>query len=153
MFRFGSIRTRIIVLTTIPLIAILVTILASAIHAANGAVRDRVQQSLVESGSVFVQMLTSRRNELVSMAQVTVRDPRFFAPFSIPAEERGAEFIPTVGGVASDFLRITDADFIEIFDPNGKYLMCVTRSGDDAWLNAADKQRLHEQQPCRSRPP
>ena len=71
MLRFGNIRTRIIVLTTIPLIAILVTILVTAIHAANGAVRDRVQHSLVESGSVFVQMLTSRRNELVSMAQVT----------------------------------------------------------------------------------
>src|SRR5512132_4446972 len=135
MFRFGRIRTRIIVLTTIPLIAILVTILVSAIHAANGAVRDRVQQSLSESGSVFVQMLTSRRNELVSMAQVTVRDPRFFAPFSIPAEERGAEFIPTVGGVASDFLRITDADFIEIYDPDGKFITCVTRSGDDGWMN------------------
>ena len=144
MFRFGSIRTRIIVLTTIPLIAILVTILASAIHAANGAVRDRVQQSLVESGSVFVQMLTSRRNELVSMAQVTVRDPRFFAPFSIPAEERGAEFIPTVRGVASDFLRITDADFIEIFDPNGKYLTSVTRWSNDAWLNSPEVQRQHE---------
>ncbi|HEX6789705.1 MAG TPA: HAMP domain-containing sensor histidine kinase [Candidatus Krumholzibacteria bacterium] len=144
MFRFGRIRTRIIVLTTIPLIAILVTILVSAIHAANGAVRDRVQQSLSESGSVFVQMLTSRRNELVSMAQVTVRDPRFFAPFSIPAEERGAEFIPTVGGVASDFLRITDADFIEIYDPDGKFITCVTRSSDDAWLNSAEQRRKHE---------
>jgi signal transduction histidine kinase len=144
MLRFGSIRSRIIVLTTVPLIAILVTILFSAIHAANHAVRERVQQSLAESGSVFVQMLTSRRNELVSMAQVTVRDPRFFAPFSIPREERGAEFIPTVGGVASDFLRITDADFIEIFDPNGKFLTCVTRSGDDGWMNSADHTGLHE---------
>lgn len=144
MFRFGSLRARIVVLTTVPLIAILVTILFSAIHAANHAVRERVQQSLAESGSVFVQMLTSRRNELVSMAQVTVRDPRFFAPFSIPANERGAEFIPTVGGVASDFLRITDADFIEIFDANGKFLTCVTRSGDDGWMNGADQTHLHE---------
>ena len=144
MFRFGSLRARIVVLTTVPLIAILVTILFSAIHAANHAVRERVQQSLAESGSVFVQMLTSRRNELVSMAQVTVRDPRFFAPFSIPVDERGAEFIPTVGGVASDFLRITDADFIEIFDANGRFLTCVTRSGDDGWLNAADQTHLHE---------
>lgn len=144
MFRFGNLRTRIIVLTTVPLIAILVTILFSAIHAANHAVRERVQQSLAESGSVFVQMLTSRRNELVSMAQVTVRDPRFFAPFSIPREERGAEFIPTVGGVASDFLRITDADFIEIFDANGKLITCVTRSGDDGWTNSSAQSNMHE---------
>jgi signal transduction histidine kinase len=144
MFRFGNLRTRIVILTTVPLIAILVTILFSAIHSANHAVRERVQQSLAESGSVFVQMLTSRRNELVSMAQVTVRDPRFFAPFSIPREERGAEFIPTVGGVASDFLRITDADFIEIFDNNGKLITCVTRSGDDGWMNTSEKSSLHE---------
>lgn len=144
MFRFGSLRARIIVLTTVPLIAILVTILFSAIHAANHAVRERVQQSLAESGSVFVQMLTSRRNELVSMAQVTVRDPRFFAPFSIPPEERGAEFIPTVGGVASDFLRITDADFIEIFDPNGKFITCVTRSGNDGWMNSPEQVRMRD---------
>jgi len=144
MFRFGNLRTRIVILTTVPLIAILVTILFSAIHSANHAVRERVQQSLAESGSVFVQMLTSRRNELVSMSQVTVRDPRFFAPFSIPREERGAEFAPTVGGVAADFLRITDADFIEIFDPNGKFITCVTRSGDDGWMNAPDKSSMHE---------
>jgi signal transduction histidine kinase len=130
MLRFGSLRLRIIVLTTVPLIAILVTILASAIQTANHAVRNRVQESLSESGSVFVQMLTSRRNELVSMAQVTVRDPRFFAPFSIPAEERGAEFIPTVEGVAADFLRITDADFIEIFAPDGRLVTRVASSGD-----------------------
>lgn len=131
MFRFGSLRTRIIVLTTIPLIAILVTILASAMQTANHAVRNRVHESLSESGSVFVQMLTSRRNELVSMAQVTVRDPRFFAPFSIPKEERGDEFGPTLDGLAHDFLRITDADFIEIYDPDGHLLTRVTRSGLD----------------------
>jgi len=145
MLRFGSLRIRIIVLTTVPLIAILVTILISAIHTANQAVRERVQESLVESGSVFVQLLNSRRNELVSMAQVTVRDPRFFAPFSIPPEERGAEFVPTVEGVAGDFLRITDADFIEIFDADGHLITCVTRSGDDARLRAAHLQdRLHD---------
>jgi signal transduction histidine kinase len=145
MFRFGSLRARIIVLTTVPLIVILVTILASAIHTANHAVRDRVQESLSESGSVFVQLLTSRRNELVSMAQVTVRDPRFFAPFSIPREERGAEFIPTVEDLAEDFLRITDADFIEIFGPDGSFMTCVSRAGGAAWLEAPHNDRtLHE---------
>jgi len=137
MLRFGSLRVRIIVLTTIPLIAILVTILLSAFRTANHAVRGRVQESLAESGSVFVQMLTSRRNELVSMAQVTVRDPRFFAPFSIPAAERGTEFRPTVEGVAADFVRITDADFMEIFDPNGGLIATVSRDAGGAWSPGA----------------
>ncbi len=129
MLRFGSLRTRIVVLTTVPLIAILVTILLSAMHTANDTVRHRVNESLTEAGSVFVQMVTSRRNELVSMAQVTVRDPRFFAPFSIPREERGAEFVPTLEGIADDFLRITDADFMEMFDADGHFITRVTRGG------------------------
>ena len=127
MLRFGSLRTRIIVLTTIPLIAILFAMLASTMRTADTAVRRRVHESLTESGSVFVQMLTSRRNELVSMAQVTVRDPRFFAPFSIPARERGAEFRPTLEGLCNDFLRITDADFIQVFDAHGEFVAEVDR--------------------------
>ncbi len=131
MLRFGSLRTRIVVLTTVPLIAILVTILLSAMRTSNHTVRRRVNDSLSEAGSVFVQMVTSRRNELVSMAQVTVRDPRFFAPFSIPREERGDEFVPTLEGIASDFLRITDADFMELFDADGRFVTRVARGGGD----------------------
>lgn len=134
MLRFGSLRTRIVVLTTVPLIAILVTILLSAMRTADTTVRHRVNESLTEAGSVFVQMVTSRRNELVSMSQVTVRDPRFFAPFSIPREERGAEFVPTLEGIAGDFLRITDADFMEIFDADGRFVTRVTRGGSSHQL-------------------
>jgi len=130
MLRFGSLRARIIVLTTVPLIGIMVGILLSASRSANDTVRVRVQESLTESGSVFVQMLTSRRNELVSMVQVTVRDPRFFAPFSIPEEERGAEFAPTVEGLAGDFLRITDADFMEVMNPDGTLIARVSRTSN-----------------------
>ena len=137
MLRFGSLRTRIVVLTTVPLIAILVTILLSAMRTSNDTVRRRVNESLSEAGSVFVQMVTSRRNELVSMAQVTVRDPRFFAPFSIPRDERGAEFVPTLEGIASDFLRITDADFMEIFDADGGFVTRVSRGGSGDRLSQA----------------
>ncbi|HXV14489.1 MAG TPA: HAMP domain-containing sensor histidine kinase, partial [Candidatus Krumholzibacteria bacterium] len=131
MLRFGSLRARIVVLTTAPLIMILVAVLLSTMQTANDTVRRRVNESLAEAGSVFVQMVTSRRNELVSMAQVTVRDPRFFAPFSIPREERGAEFVPTLEGIAADFLRITDADFMEMFDADGRFITRVSRGGSD----------------------
>ncbi len=131
MLRFGSLRARIVVLTTAPLIAILVAVLLSTMRTANDTVRRRVNESLTEAGSVFVQMVTSRRNELVSMAQVTVRDPRFFAPFSIPRDERGAEFVPTLEGIAEDFLRITDADFMEMFDADGRFITRVSRGDGD----------------------
>jgi signal transduction histidine kinase len=127
MLRFRSIRTRVIVFTTLPLIAILVAIVVSTATTANRAVRTSVHKSLTEAGSVFVRMLTTRKSELVSMAQVTVRDPRFFATFSIPESERGEEFKPTLEGIAVDFLRITDADFLEVFDADGNFIMGVDR--------------------------
>jgi len=67
-----------------------------------------------------------------------VRDPRFFAPFSIPREERGAEFVPTLEGIAEDFLRITDADFMEMFDADGRLITRVTRGGSQDRLAHGD---------------
>ena len=40
------------------------------------------------------------------MARVTARDPRFFAPFSIPLDERGAEFGPTLEELAREYLEL-----------------------------------------------
>lgn len=129
MLRFGSLRTRIVVLTTVPLLVILVVTLAITVRTANHTVRGSVHERLTEAGSVFVQLLTTRRSELVSMAQVTVRDPRFFATFSIPVHERGEEFRPTLEDVSRDFLRITEADFLEIFDRSGSFVTRLERSG------------------------
>ena len=125
MFRFGSLRTRIMVLTTIPLSALFVAILIGTIRTGNKTVRDSVESSLSDAGSVFAQLVTTRRDELLSMARVTVRDPRFFATFSIPQAERGPEFVPTLEGTSLDFLNITDADYLEIFDARGNFLTRV----------------------------
>jgi signal transduction histidine kinase len=127
VLRFGSLRTRIVVLTTVPLLVILLATLAITVRTANHAVRRSVHQRLTEAGSVFVQLLTTKRSELVSMAQVIVRDPRFFATFSIPVHERGEEFRPTLEDVSRDFLRITDADFLEIFDRGGAFVTRLER--------------------------
>jgi len=123
MLRTSSLKTRILVITAIPLSALLVGFLALTLRTADHAVRSSVSQSLSDAGSVFVELLATRRNELLTMASVTARDPRFFATLSIPEDERGAEFAPTLQGVAGDFLRITDADFIEVFDGHGR-LIC-----------------------------
>jgi signal transduction histidine kinase len=125
MFRFGSLKTRIIVLTTLPLFALVVALLVGTIRTANQAVRSSVQESLSDAGSVFIQLLSTHTDELLTMARVTARDPRFFATFSIPEDERGDEFVPTLAGVSRDFLRITDADFLEVFDANGRPLLHV----------------------------
>lgn len=141
MFRFGSLKTRIIVLTTIPLSALFLAILFGTITTANDAVRSGIKRSLSDAGSVFIQLLSTRNNELMTMAWVTVRDPRFFATFSIPESERGAEFVPTLNGVSLDFLRITEADFLEVFGADGRFLTRVVRDGSaDDSIPAGDHQ-------------
>jgi hypothetical protein len=59
------------------------------------------------------------------------------SPFSIPEAERGEEFRPTVEGVAADFVRITDADFMEIFDAHGALIARVSRGNGGAWTPSA----------------
>jgi signal transduction histidine kinase len=127
MLRSSSLKTRILVITAIPLCALLVGFLALTLHTADRAVRASVSASLSDAGSVFVKLLATRRNELLAMASVTARDPRFFATLCIPEEERGPEFAPTLRGVALDFLRITEADFIEVFDGEGRPICYVDR--------------------------
>jgi signal transduction histidine kinase len=127
MIRFSSLKTRILVLTTIPLGVLLVGFLVLTLRTADQTVRQSVRRSLSDAGSVFVKLLETRRSELLTMASVTARDPRFFATFAIPEEERGAEFRPTLEGVALDFLRITDADFIEIFDGRGRFVAYIDK--------------------------
>jgi hypothetical protein len=127
MLRTSSLKTRILVITAIPLSALLVGFLALTLRTADRAVHTSVSQSLSDAGSVFVKLLATRRNELLTMASVTARDPRFFATLSIPEDERGPEFAPTLQGVAMDFLRITDADFIEVYDGQGRFICYVDK--------------------------
>jgi signal transduction histidine kinase len=108
---------------------LLLAFLGATLHTANDAVNSSVRRSLADAGSVFVKLLATRKSELLTMATVTARDPRFFATFAIPEAERGAEFAPTVEGVALDFLRITDADFMEVFDARGRQVVHVERHG------------------------
>jgi hypothetical protein len=94
MLRSSSLKTRLLVLTTIPMSALLVAFLAVTLRTAGQTVRESVRRSLSDAGSVFVKLLETRRSELLTMAAVTARDPRFFATFTIPEEERGEEFRP-----------------------------------------------------------
>jgi signal transduction histidine kinase len=130
--RLGSLRTRLILLTALTPCLLLVAFLGATLHTANEAVNRSVRRSLSDAGSVFVKLLATRKSELLTMAAVTARDPRFFAAFAIPENERGAEFAPTVEGVALDFLRITDADFMEVFDAGGRQIVHVERHGGRA---------------------
>lgn len=141
MLNFSSLKTRIIILTAVPLGGLLAAILLGTIHTANSTVRAGVSKSLSDAGSVFIQLLSTRRDALMTMATVTARDPRFFATFSIPESDRGHEFGPTLEGVSRDFLRITSADFLEVFDASGKRLAHVNAGSRAHDASAVDGSR------------
>lgn len=130
LLRFGSLRTRIVVLTTVPLGLVLVTLLFVAHRTADRSVRQSVESSLVDAGSVLGALMEAQQRELMNMARVVADDPRFFVTFSIPEEERGEEFEPTVRGVLHDFLRITDADLLEVLDPAGSFHLLAENDAD-----------------------
>jgi signal transduction histidine kinase len=127
----ASLRTRIVVLTAVPPCLLLLGFLTATLRTVNHTVDAGARRSLTDAGSVFVKLLATRQNELLVMANVTARDPRFFATVAIPADERGPEFAPTVAGVARDFLRVVDADFIEVFDNSGRAIARVEHGKED----------------------
>ena len=69
MFRFGSLKIRIIVLTTIPLSALFLALLLGTTRTANQTVHRNIERSLSDAGSVFIQLLSTHNDELVTIAQ------------------------------------------------------------------------------------
>lgn len=130
--RFGSLKTRMVVLTTVSLGLLLGVVLWITNDIGRKSIHRGVEASLSDAGAVFVNLLRTRQNELLAMAQVTAKDPRFFVTFSIPEEERGDEFGPTLEGVAREFLLITGTDFVEVFDRRGRPVAIVARTSGAA---------------------
>jgi signal transduction histidine kinase len=127
MIRFTSLRTRIIVLTAVPTAAMLGALLLVVQRTAVPTERT-IREELVGAGAVAQELLNARADGLARMADIIARDPRFFATFAVPEEERGAEFTATIEAVADEFLHITDADFLEIYLTNGR-LCRIERNG------------------------
>ena len=130
--RFGSLRARVLALATLPLLGMIVTLLLLGHRAAERTLASNVRESLANAGLVLRESTRARREALLAQARITASDPRFFATFSVPAQERGREFAPTLAGVAQDFLAITDADFLEIYDARGARLARRGRGADTA---------------------
>lgn len=120
MLRFASIRTRIVVLTALPTAAMLGALLLIVHRTAVPTVERTIREELMAAGAVTNELLVIRADGLARMADVIARDPRFFATFAVPEEERGEEFAATIEAVAEDFLHITDADFLEIYLQSGR---------------------------------
>lgn len=141
--RLGSLRARILTLAALPLVGLLAVLLLVTHRTTTHSVESSVRSSLADAGSVLVEMVDSRRGALMAQARVTARDPRFFATLTVPEEERNEDFTRTLEGVSRDFLRITDADFLELSGADGRRLARVSEigsggrgaAGDDGWTD------------------
>jgi signal transduction histidine kinase len=127
---FSSLRTRILVLATVPLVGLLALTLWISHQTTTRAIESAAAGRLQDAASVLEEMVKSRHDALHAQARVTASDPRFFATFSVPDDERGAEFVRTMEYLSADFLQITDADFIEIYDAVGGPLLRVDRGAE-----------------------
>ncbi len=133
-------RTRIMLLTTGPLLVLSCTLLFLTHQTTKRSVESTVRQGLRDAELVFDEMLASQRRTLRSQAEVTARDPRFFATFSVPHADRGEQFAQTLQGVAEDFLEVTDATFLEVYSQHGERIARADRRDDqdDAWTDLSN---------------
>lgn len=132
--RLGTLRTRILVLATVPLTAMIVALLFVGHETARSTLTRSVRADLRNASRVFVETVRARREALLAQARVTAGDPRFFATFSVPADERGGDFARTLELLAHDFLEITDADFFEIYATDAAHLArCDRHAPARAW--------------------
>jgi signal transduction histidine kinase len=131
MFRFASLRARIIMLTTVPLAAVAAASLLGTIQAANDCVRSADQTQLSAASAAFARVVAEREKSLLALTRVVAQSPEV-----VRALENGETF-----HAASDFGRSlsngAEVDFIEVFDREGMPVFVV-----DGGMHAHDVQPL-----------
>lgn len=137
-WQFHSLRHRILGLATVPLVALLVALLWISHQTMTASVEATAAGRIADAASVATELVGSQHRALRAQARVTASDPRFFATFTVPVEERGPEFVTTMEHLGAEFLQITDADFLEVFDREGGGLLRVDRDGgtDGNWTDS-----------------
>ncbi len=100
----------------------------------------RMEDNLQRSTSTFVRLLEQRARSLRVVAQVIVRDPRFFAAVALPGASSDPQARATVRGVAQDFQRVADADLFEVLDQRGRPIVSVGRGHS----TAAGRERMRK---------
>lgn len=126
MPRLG-LRTRILLLTALPLLALA----GATLWLVDRGVSRRSEQALAEdlrrAARVFEDMLAATAAELDMAGAVIVRDPRFFSVLALPHGPEDAGFRATVAGVAQDFHHLARPDVFEVLDHRGRLVSSVGR--------------------------
>lgn len=119
-------RTKILLLTAVPLLALVAASLVMVERGVAGRTERALREDLTRAAKVFEDMIAARTGEWEVASAVIVRDPRFFSVLTLPHTASDPTFRATMAGVAQDFHRIAHPDVFEVADLFGQ---CVASVG------------------------
>ena len=122
-----SLLLKIAVLTSLPILGIMMAALLLVNHRLAGEVNRNVTADLARAAMAFEGQMEREAENLGRVGVVVARDPKFFALLTLPRGERkDADFHATLLGVARDFQRDADAPLFDVTDEHG---MVLARAG------------------------
>jgi signal transduction histidine kinase len=122
-----SLLLKIAVLTSLPILGIMMAALLVVNHRLAGEVNRNVTADLGRAAMAFESQMEREAENLGRVGVVVARDPKFFALLTLPRGERkDADFHATLLGVARDFQRDADAPLFDVTDEHG---MVLARAG------------------------
>jgi signal transduction histidine kinase len=133
-------RWKILVLTTLPLVVLVIMTLWTVDRNITRQVNANTQDDLRRASALFENMLASRARSIAIACEVIVRDPRFFSVLTLPGSYRDPMFRATVRGVATDFNAITKSDLFEVYGRDGSWIASAAKR--TAAAAAADRIRM-----------
>ena len=138
-----SLRSRILLITVIPIVALVFATLAMVNRSITVQVRQGVHDDLIRASAVARNVLEGRARMLAVAGGIIARDPKFFSVLTIQGGDHDVELRNTVAGVARDFNLPGQTDLFEVMDGSGHLLASVGRGASDpAGRNALVGQAL-----------
>lgn len=130
-------RLKILLLTAIPIAALVFGALWTVNRQVSRQTAAGVQDDLTRSAAVFENMLGARARELGTEGQVIAQDPKFFAMMGLPGGASDPLLRDTMMGVARDFNAVIGRDLFEVFDQRGRLFASAGASASsETWRSA-----------------
>ncbi len=133
-------RWKILVLTVVPLVALVVMTLWTVNRSITRNVNANTHDDLQRASALFESILAARSRSIAIAGEVIVRDPRFFSVLTLPGSYRDPIFRATVRDVATDFNAITKSDLFEVYGRDGTWIASAAKR--TAAAAAADRIQL-----------
>jgi len=126
-----SLRTRILLITAIPIVTLVFATLAIVNRTITSQVSHGIHDDLVRASAVAQNVLEARARMLAVAGGIIARDPKFFSVLTIPGSHRDPQLRATVAGVARDFNLPGQTDLFEVMDGKGRLLATVGPEASD----------------------